>query len=98
MKKVIKFSSPFCAPCKQLTSNLAKVQHEYFVEDVNILDNMTLAQQYGIRGVPVLVKLDESGQEVSRLNGLQTVDSLSVFLGGVTITEVVDVPGSTLLG
>lgn len=98
MKKVIKFSSPFCQPCKALASNLSQVNHEYVIEDVNILDDMSKAQQYGIRGVPVLVKLDENGQEVSRLIGLQSAEALAAYLGGHTLYEVTETPGQTLLG
>lgn len=98
MKKILKFSSPFCAPCKQLASNLSQVQHEYFVEDINILDQMDQAQKYGIRGVPVIVKLDENGQEISRLIGLQSAESLAVYLGGSTLYEVTASAGDTLLG
>ena len=99
MKKLLKFSSPFCQPCQQMTKNLAQIDHDWVVEEINILDNMEVAIQYGIRGVPVILKLNENGQEVSRLLGLQSVEHLSAYLGGKTITEVIDSQNNgTLLG
>lgn len=46
--KVIKLSSPFCAPCKTLDKNLEGKSYETI--DVSV--DRELAQKYGIRKVP----------------------------------------------
>lgn len=68
-KKVLKFSATWCSPCKMLSSTLKDVTTSVPVEEVDIDENMELAKQYGIRGVPTLVMLDE-GKEVKRVSGV----------------------------
>jgi thioredoxin 1 len=52
------------------------------VEEVDIDENMALAKQYGIRGVPTLVIVDDEGKEVKRQSGMMTEAQLLEFLKG----------------
>jgi thioredoxin 1 len=52
------------------------------VEEVDIDANMALAKQYGIRGVPTLVIVDDEGKEVKRQSGMMTEAQLLEFLKG----------------
>ncbi len=74
-KKILRFSATWCQPCKMLAKNLEAAQLEIPVEYVDIDSNVTLTDDYGIRGVPTLV-LVEDGKEISRLVGVKTADEL----------------------
>jgi thioredoxin-related protein len=50
------------------------------IENVDIEQNMELAQKYGIRGVPALVIVDEDGTEIKRQSGMLMEDKLLEFL------------------
>ena len=77
-KKILRFSATWCQPCKMLAKNLETAQLEIPVEYVDIDSNVTLTDDYGIRGVPTLVLLDD-GKEVSRLVGVKTADELKAW-------------------
>ena len=74
-KKILRFTASWCQPCKALAKNLeiANVGLPIEVIDIDIQD--ALAIEYGIRGVPTLVMLDEN-IEVKRLVGSKTVNEL----------------------
>tara|TARA_R100000773_G_C4186535_1_gene94092 strand:+ start:479 stop:727 length:249 start_codon:yes stop_codon:yes gene_type:complete len=69
MKKFIYFSAPWCGPCKQLGPVMEEIATQFQVQKVNVDDNPTLAQQYGIRNVPTVV-LTKDGSEITRKLGL----------------------------
>jgi thioredoxin 1 len=75
MKKILRFTASWCQPCKALAKNLeiADIGLPIEVVDIDIQD--ALAVEYGIRGVPTLVMLDEN-IEVKRLVGSKTVNEL----------------------
>ena len=77
-KKILRFSATWCQPCKMLAKNLETAQLNIPVEYVDIDSNVTLTDDYGIRGVPTLVLLDD-GKEVSRLVGVKTADELKAW-------------------
>lgn len=77
-KKILRFSATWCQPCKMLAKNLETAQLDIPVEYVDIDSNATLTDDYGIRGVPTLVLLDD-GKEVSRLVGVKTADELKAW-------------------
>lgn len=77
-KKILRFSATWCQPCKMLAKNLETAQLDIPVEYVDIDSNVTLTDDYGIRGVPTLVLLDD-GKEVSRLVGVKTADELKAW-------------------
>lgn len=67
--KLIYFSAPWCGPCRQLGPIMEEISTQIHVQKVNVDDNPTLAQQYGIRNVPTVV-LAEDGSEIGRKLGL----------------------------
>lgn len=70
--KILKFAASWCAPCKKLTSMLQATDVGMPVEEIDIDENMGMAQLYNVRGVPTLVLLDDMGAEVRRITGLPT--------------------------
>jgi len=74
-KRILRFTASWCQPCKALAMNLeaAKLSLPIEVIDIDVQDQV--AVEYGIRGVPTLVMMDEN-IEVKRLVGSKTVNEL----------------------
>lgn len=80
--KALKFYATWCQPCKMLSKIIEEAGSKITmpIEDIDIEQNMELAQKYGIRGVPALVIVDEDGQELKRQSGMMQEDKLLEFL------------------
>ena len=74
-KKLLRFTASWCGPCKSLAQNLEVANIGLPIEVIDIDVDGALAQEYGVRGVPTLVMLDEN-IEVKRLVGSKTVNEL----------------------
>lgn len=79
MKKVIRFTASWCAPCKALASILEEVKTDLPIEVVDIDQNKELAIQYRVRSVPTLVLVDES-KELKRMTGVQAKNLVESWL------------------
>jgi thioredoxin 1 len=79
MKKVLKFSASWCGPCKMLSKTLEDVQTDIIIEEIDIDEKSELAVEYGIRGVPTLVMVDEN-VEIKRNVGNLTKSQLEIWL------------------
>jgi len=75
MKKVIRFTASWCQPCKMLAKTLEDVQTNLPIEVVDIDKDSDVAIEYGIRGVPTLVMV-EDGTVLKRLVGMQNTKQL----------------------
>jgi thioredoxin 1 len=75
MKRVLRFTASWCGPCKMLAKNLEEINTNIPVEVVDIDVNTEVAMDYGVRGVPTLIMLDEN-IEVKRLVGMQSLKTL----------------------
>jgi thioredoxin 1 len=80
--KALKFYATWCEPCKMLSKIIegAKDKITMPIEDIDIEQNMELAQKYNIRGVPALVIIDKDNVEVKRWSGMIMEDKLLEFL------------------
>jgi len=79
MRKVLKFSASWCGPCKMLSKTIEDLKTEVPIEDIDIDEQSELAVQYGIRGVPTLVMVDEN-VEIKRSVGNLTKSQLETWL------------------
>ena len=78
--KLLKFSASWCQPCKALAGNMKHVDFgDVEVKEIDIDENFEEAKQYGIRGVPTLV-LVENGVEVKRTSGVLMADKIEEFI------------------
>jgi len=75
MKKVIRFTASWCQPCKMLAKTLEDVQTNLPIEVIDIDKESDIAIEYGIRGVPTLVMV-EDGNVLKRLVGMQNTKQL----------------------
>ena len=82
--KLLKFYAEWCGPCKGLTMviNGAKDKIDIPIESYDIDNEMFMAQEYKVRGVPTIVLVDDKDQEIKRNVGLLTEEKLLEFLKG----------------
>jgi thioredoxin 1 len=82
--KVLKFYADWCGPCKGLTEIIKNAGDKITIpiENVNIDENIMLAQQFNIRSVPAMVLVDDGENEIKRQVGLVTEEKLLEFLKG----------------
>lgn len=79
MKRLIRFTASWCGPCKMLAKNLESVNTNIPIEVVDIDIHPEVAIDYGVRGVPTLVMLDEN-IEVKRIVGMQQLKVLEDWI------------------
>jgi thioredoxin 1 len=82
--KVLKFYADWCGPCKALTQVIKTAGDKITVpvEDVNIDENIMMAQQFQVRSVPTMVLVDDSENVIKRQVGLVNEEKLLEFLKG----------------
>ena len=86
-KTLLKFQSPQCNPCKALSAVLLALQQaqpelfqDTLVSEVCTDTYRELVKIHGVRSVPTLVLLDNTGKELKRMTGSTTSDKLKEFL------------------
>jgi len=79
MKRILRFTASWCQPCKMLATSLNEVNTPVPIEVFDIEENEDLAVNYGVRGVPTLVMLDEN-IEIKRSVGYKTTKELEEWL------------------
>lgn len=79
--KLLKFEASWCQPCKQLTKTMEGMEFPYPVEVVDIDKNRDAVMEYGVRGVPHLILLDENNNPLVRVGGALTKTQLTEALG-----------------
>lgn len=77
MIKILDFYGSWCTPCKQLQPILTEIAREKDVEivPVDVEKEPDTANQYGIRGIPALIFLQD-GEVASRLDGIHTKEEI----------------------
>lgn len=79
MKKIIRFTASWCAPCKALAKVLEEVKTTLPIEVVDIDENSELAAKFNVRGVPTMVLL-ENDKEVKRKVGMGTKEKIESWI------------------
>jgi len=80
-KRLLRFTASWCGPCKSLAQNLEVADLGLPIEVIDIDAHSDIAQEYGVRGVPTLIMMDEN-IEVKRLVGSKTVNELQAWNNG----------------
>ena len=84
-KQVIKFFADWCGPCKAYGPAFTKVREELESDEITFLeinvenDSENLSSQYGVRGIPHTVIL-EDGAEVKAASGRLGVEELKELI------------------
>ena len=81
---LVDFFATWCPPCKALTPIIEEVAEEIKEENltiakVNIDDAQEIASKHQITAVPTLI-LFNNGNEIKRLSGMMSKDSLKEFI------------------
>lgn len=82
MKKLLYFSAAWCGPCKTLGPIVESLSGQINYDKIDVDDNHEMSVQYGVRNIPTLILLDETGETKGRLVGLQTKDQILNFYNG----------------
>ena len=84
-KQVIKFFADWCGPCKMYGPTFTQVREELESDEITFLeisvenDPENLAGQYGVRGIPHTVVLEE-GVETKAQSGRLTEEGLKELI------------------
>ena len=77
---LVDFWAEWCAPCRMLAPTVAAVAEQYgdnaSVVKLNVDDNPSTAQRYGIKGIPTLI-LFKGGKEEERVVGATSKEAIS---------------------
>ena len=82
---LLDFYADWCGPCKMIGPVLEQVAEEnpdIKVVKVNVDENISLAQQYGVQGIPALFVLKD-GDVVAQKAGFMPKDALVNWVRGV---------------
>jgi len=60
MKKILRFTASWCAPCKVMAEILEHVETTLPIEVVDIDVHAEIAIEYGVRSVPTLVMVEDN--------------------------------------
>lgn len=77
---LVDFWAEWCGPCRMIAPTVEAIAEEYndkaAVYKMNVDENMSVPQQYGIRGIPTLI-LFKNGQEQERIVGAVTREAIA---------------------
>ena len=77
---LVDFWAEWCAPCRMLAPTVDAVAKQYgdnaSVVKLNVDENPSTAQRYGIKGIPTLI-LFRDGKEVERVVGATSKESIT---------------------
>ena len=77
---LVDFWAVWCAPCRMLEPTVDAVAEKYqaraLVVKVNVDDNPSISQRYGIKGIPTLI-LFKDGKEEERVVGATSKEAIS---------------------
>ena len=76
---LVDFWAEWCAPCRMIAPTIDAIAEEFAtgakVVKLNVDDNTSTAQRYGIKGIPTLILFSE-GKEVERVVGATSKESI----------------------
>ena len=77
---VVDFWAPWCGPCRMLAPTVEAVAEKYagnaLVVKLNVDDNPSVSQRFGIKGIPTLI-LFKNGREEERVVGATSEAAIS---------------------
>jgi thioredoxin 1 len=80
MKKLLYFTAEWCGPCKMYGPIIAEIAQTYPVTKIDIDASQHEARLYMVKNIPTTILIDENGNEVTRLVGVQSKATLENLL------------------
>lgn len=77
--KILKFGAAWCGPCRFVDAELDRIT-EVPIEKIDVDEDPETADKYDIANVPVVIFLNEDGEEVKRHVGLITKDAIMTIV------------------
>lgn len=93
--KIVKFYSPMCSECKEMTQELNKAMNNYkdtvIIEEINVIEQDKNAQKYSknaikeykVTLVPTVVFVNKDGVIIKKHQGLMKSDEIIEILDGI---------------
>ena len=93
--KIVKFSSPMCSECKEMTIELDKAMKNYkdsvIIEEINVVENVgrgvkynkAAIKKYDVSLVPTIVFLDKEGNMIKKREGLVKSEEIIEIIDGI---------------
>ena len=78
--KILRFTASWCQPCKMLAKTLEDIENKPNIEVIDIDENSHAAIEYGVRGVPTMIKLDENNNVISRMVGNDSASKVEQWI------------------
>ncbi len=78
--EILYFTATWCQPCKIFGPEMEKVGNQYKVHKIDIENEPTLVDKYGIMSVPTVVVFD-GYEELGRFVGARTEQWVLDFIG-----------------
>lgn len=79
MKKIVRFTASWCAPCKAMAEVISQIKTDIPVEVIDIDEQTDLATEFGIRSVPTLVMMEDN-VATKRIIGLKSIQEIEAFI------------------
>jgi thioredoxin 1 len=80
LPKLWDFWATWCAPCKELKPTIEALEKEYEgkieIRSIDVDQSKDLAQKFKVEAIPTLVFLDAKDNELSRIVGLVSKDTI----------------------
>lgn len=77
---LVDFWAEWCRPCRMLAPTVEAIAEKYTgdvqVAKLNVDDNPSITQRYGIQGIPTLILFQE-GEEKERIIGVASEEAIS---------------------
>jgi len=81
MKRVLYFTAEWCGPCKMMKPIIEKISHGYSnFYTINVDHDSINRDKYKVGSIPTFIQVDDSGNELRRLNGVQSLNTLEALL------------------
>lgn len=81
MKRILKFYSNTCAPCKAMGKKLEELK-DVEIQDIDIADedNESLLDEWKVRAVPTIIVLAEDNTLLAEFKGITPIEKIQAVL------------------
>ena len=78
--KLVKFEADWCTKCKAMDKVLETMSLPFTIERIDVDENPHLSIEWGVRGIPMMMLLDEHNNILKRIGGVHTKEQLEEAL------------------